>query len=63
MGFLDKVKNRAEQFKGQAKEAVGKDGRDNRMQAEGRVDRLKGSVKQAGEHLKDAAKDLRRGSK
>ncbi|MDX6741713.1 CsbD family protein [Actinocorallia sp. A-T 12471] len=59
MGFLDKMKNRAEQMKGRAKEAVGRDNRDRSMEAEGRADRLKGSAKQAGEHMKDAVRDIR----
>ncbi|ROO90288.1 CsbD-like protein [Actinocorallia herbida] len=59
MGFLDKMKNKAEQMKGHAKEATGKATHDKSMKDEGRVDRIKGSAKQAGEHLKDAAKDLR----
>jgi uncharacterized protein YjbJ (UPF0337 family) len=29
------------------------------MQAEGRHDRAKGQAKQAGEHLKDAARDVK----
>ncbi|GAB2819730.1 CsbD family protein [Actinocorallia aurea] len=59
MGFVDKMKNQAEKVKGRAKERMGHDTRDRSLQNEGRVDRIKGSAKQAGEHLKDAARDLR----
>lgn len=57
MGTEDKFSNKAEELKGRAKEAVG-DATDNEQwQAEGRAERVKGSMKQAGEKVKDAFRD------
>ena len=54
MGTDDKVSNKAEELKGKAKAAVG-DATDNEQwQAEGRAEQTKGSLKQAGEKVKDA---------
>ena len=54
MGADEKFENKAEELKGRAKEAVG-DATDNEQwQAEGRAERAKGSLKQAGEKVKDA---------
>lgn len=54
MGADEKFSNKAEEMKGRAKEAVG-DATDNEQwQAEGRAERAKGSLKQAGEKVKDA---------
>jgi uncharacterized protein YjbJ (UPF0337 family) len=60
MGFLDKLKNRATQAKGRAKESTGRETGDPYLEAEGRGDRAKGGAKQVGERAKDAAKDVRR---
>ncbi len=59
MGYTDKASNEAEQMKGKAKEWVGDKTDDENLQAEGAADRASGGVKQAGEHLKDAARDAR----
>ncbi len=54
MGADEKFDNKAEELKGRAKEAVG-DATDNEQwQAEGRAEQAKGSLKQAGEKVKDA---------
>jgi uncharacterized protein YjbJ (UPF0337 family) len=54
MGADEKFSNKAEEMKGRAKEAVG-DATDNEQwQAEGRAERAKGAMKQAGEKVKDA---------
>ncbi len=54
MGAEDKISNKAEELKGRAKEAIG-DATDNEQwQAEGRAERATGSLKQAGEKVKDA---------
>ncbi|SDH07842.1 CsbD-like [Lentzea fradiae] len=54
MGADEKFSNKAEELKGRAKEAVG-DATDNEQwQAEGRAERAKGALKQAGEKVKDA---------
>ncbi|MDX8036402.1 CsbD family protein [Lentzea sp. BCCO 10_0856] len=54
MGADDKFSNKADELKGRAKEAVG-DATDNEQwQAEGRAERAKADIKQAGEKVKDA---------
>ena len=56
MGADDKLSNKADELKGRAKEAVG-DATDNEQwQAEGRAERVKADIKQAGEKVKDAFK-------
>ncbi|CAM5535428.1 CsbD family protein (plasmid) [Streptomyces viridifaciens] len=57
MSASDKIENAAEKAKGAVKEGVGKVTRNERLQAEGKADKAKGDVKQAGEHVKDAFKD------
>lgn len=56
MGEQDKLKNTAEEKMGEAKEAMGKASGDEDLQAEGQKDQTKGSLKQAGEKVKDAFK-------
>ncbi|TCC30970.1 CsbD family protein [Kribbella speibonae] len=57
MDNKDKLQNAAESAKGKAKEAVG-DATDNEdLQAEGRAEKTKADLKQAGEKVKDAFKD------
>lgn len=58
MSYEDKVKNRAEETKGKIKERVGDLTDNERLEAEGMADRAKANVKQAGEHVKDAADDM-----
>ncbi|MEU4302975.1 CsbD family protein [Kitasatospora aureofaciens] len=57
MSASDKIENAAEKAKGAVKEGVGKVTGNERLQAEGKADKAKGDVKQAGEHVKDAFKD------
>jgi uncharacterized protein YjbJ (UPF0337 family) len=54
MGDKDKMENFAEEKVGEAKEAVGKVTDDEDLEAEGKTDQAKGSLKQAGEKAKDA---------
>jgi uncharacterized protein YjbJ (UPF0337 family) len=56
MGDKDKAQNFAEEKVGEAKEAVGKATDDESLEAEGQKDQTKGSLKQAGEKVKDAFK-------
>ncbi|MBM9458826.1 CsbD family protein [Nocardioides sp. zg-536] len=56
MGLDDKLKNSAEEKLGAGKEAVGKATDDKDLEAEGKGDQMKGSLKQAGEKVKDAFK-------
>ena len=58
MGLDDKIGNKAQEATGKVKEGVG-DATDNeKLQAEGAGDQAAAKAKQAGEHLKDAAKDI-----
>ena len=59
MGFDDKVDNKSEDLKGRAKEAAGAVTDDDELKNEGRADQAKSSVKQAGEHVKYAADDVK----
>ena len=56
MTTTDKAKNTAQQAKGKLKETVGKVSGNDKLRAEGKADQVKGSIKQAGEKLKDAFK-------
>jgi uncharacterized protein YjbJ (UPF0337 family) len=56
MSAIDKAKDKAQTAKGQVKEATGKATGDRSMEAEGKVDRVSGNLKQAGEKVKDAVK-------
>ncbi len=54
MSKKNKAKNTSQVAKGHVEEAVGKATGNDRLEAEGKVDRVAGHVKHAGEHLKDA---------
>jgi uncharacterized protein YjbJ (UPF0337 family) len=58
MGYDDKARNEAEQLKGKTKQWVGDKTDDRSLQAEGVKDEASGRAKNAGEHLKDAARDV-----
>ncbi len=56
MSGTDKLTNKIEELSGKGKQAVG-DATDNRdLQAEGKKEESKSSLKQAGENIKDAFK-------
>ncbi|MFC1406342.1 MULTISPECIES: CsbD family protein [Streptacidiphilus] len=57
MGTEDKAGNMADKLKGKVKEAAGKAVGNERLQAEGKGDQVKGDAKQAVEKAKDALKD------
>ena len=57
MGLDDKFENKKDELAGKAKERAGELSDDEEMAAEGRGQRAKGSLKQAGEKIKDAFKD------
>ena len=50
----NKARNAAQKVKGQVKEAAGRVTGDERLEAEGRSDKTKANLKQAGEKVKDA---------
>jgi uncharacterized protein YjbJ (UPF0337 family) len=56
MSGADKVKNNIEDLGGRAKEAIGRVTADEDTRNEGRADRAKSSLKDAGEKVKDAFK-------
>lgn len=56
MGIDDKADNKAEELKGKANKAIGDATDDKDLQAKGRAQEAKGSLKQAGEKVKDAFK-------
>jgi uncharacterized protein YjbJ (UPF0337 family) len=56
MGAVDKMKNTAQSAKGHVKESTGRATDDRSLEAEGKADQTAGSLKQAGENVKDAFK-------
>jgi uncharacterized protein YjbJ (UPF0337 family) len=56
MGIDDKADNKAEELKGKVKEKIGDATDDKDLQAKGRAQEAKGSLKLAGEKVKDAFK-------
>jgi uncharacterized protein YjbJ (UPF0337 family) len=56
MGIADKARNKAEEVKGQGKEAAGRVLDDDELKAEGKADQAVANIKQAGEKIKDAFK-------
>jgi uncharacterized protein YjbJ (UPF0337 family) len=56
MSLTDKAKNTAEKVTGKVKEATGKATGDRSLEAEGKGDKVAGSLKNAGENVKDAFK-------
>jgi uncharacterized protein YjbJ (UPF0337 family) len=59
MSFADKVEHKAEELKGAAKEKFG-DATDNeRLEAEGAADQTAANAKQAGDHVKEAGRNVR----
>jgi uncharacterized protein YjbJ (UPF0337 family) len=56
MGIDDKADNKAEELKGKGKKTIGDATDDEDLQAKGRAQEAKGSLKQAGEKVKDAFK-------
>jgi uncharacterized protein YjbJ (UPF0337 family) len=56
MSLTDKAKNVAQKAKGEVKEQTGKATDDRSLEAEGKGDQVAGSLKNAGENVKDAFK-------
>ena len=56
MGLGDKAQHKAEDLKGKAKEATGKATDNEHLEAEGKGDQTRASLKKAGEDVKDAFK-------
>ncbi|SEN19197.1 CsbD family protein [Actinacidiphila rubida] len=58
MSASDKAHAKTDQVKGKAKETAGHAVGNERLEAEGRADQAKGDAREAGEKIKDAAKDV-----
>ena len=56
MSATDKTKNKAQELAGKVKEKTGQATGDRHLQARGKADQAKASLKQAGEKVKDAFK-------
>jgi len=56
MSEADKIKNAAEKAAGKLEERAGKVTGDKSLEAEGKTDQTKASLKQTGEHAKDVFK-------
>lgn len=56
MGLDDKFDNKKDELAGKAKETAGEVTDDEQLESEGRGQRAKGNLKQAGEKVKDAFK-------
>ncbi|WP_327066421.1 CsbD family protein [Kitasatospora sp. NBC_01250] len=54
MSAGDTIENTADKAMGAIKEGVGKATGNERLQAQGKADQIKGDLKQVGEHVKDA---------
>lgn len=54
VGMGDKMDNKGDELKGQAKETAGKATDDDKLEAEGKGDQMGANIKQAGEKIKDA---------
>jgi uncharacterized protein YjbJ (UPF0337 family) len=59
MSFLDKIRNKLQMGRGRVKQEAGRASGDPYLQAEGKADRVSGSVKQVGEQVKDAGRNIR----
>ncbi|MEJ2869164.1 CsbD family protein [Actinomycetospora sp. OC33-EN08] len=56
MSGADKAENKGEELKGKVKESAGSAVGNESLEAEGKADQTKSSLKQAGEKVKDAFK-------
>jgi uncharacterized protein YjbJ (UPF0337 family) len=56
MSISEKIAHKAEAVKGSAKRMIGRIAGSRRLRAEGRADKAKGNLKQAGAKIKDATR-------
>ncbi len=59
MSTADKASNTTQDLKGKVKETVGSATGNDRLEAKGKSDRAKASVKDVGESVKDAGSNLK----
>ncbi|HVE97435.1 MAG TPA: CsbD family protein [Pseudonocardiaceae bacterium] len=57
MGMAAKIWNKVQELKGRANEAVGKATGNESLEAEGKIDQVKGNAKQVDEKGEDAFRD------
>ncbi len=57
MSNKDKAKNATQVFKGKLKETLGRKTGNQKLEASGDADQMKGNLKQAGEKVKDALQE------
>ena len=60
MSFADKMEGKARELRGRIKRNTGEVTGDRRLEAEGRAEEMGGSLRQAGEKIKDAFRGRRR---
>jgi uncharacterized protein YjbJ (UPF0337 family) len=58
MGMKDKLANKLQDLRGRGKEAVGSAVGNKDLETDGKVDQTKAGLKDAGEHVKDAASNV-----
>jgi uncharacterized protein YjbJ (UPF0337 family) len=58
MGLQDKIASKAEVLRGKVKEAAGRITGNPLLEVEGRLGQGRGNLKQAGEKVKDAGKNV-----
>ena len=58
MTFQKKIRNKFQITRGRAKQKLGRATGNRRLRAEGVADRIGGNVRQAGEQMRDAGRDL-----
>lgn len=58
MGLGDKLQNKAQEAAGKVQEKTGELTDNEKLQAKGLGNQAEAKTKQAGEHIKDAAKDV-----
>jgi uncharacterized protein YjbJ (UPF0337 family) len=59
MGMDDKAENEATDLKGKVKESAGKATGNDSLESEGKADQGEAKMKKAGEHVKDAADNVK----
>ena len=58
MGWEDKLDNAKDEAVGRAQEGIGRATNDEEMEREGQKEKAKSKLKQAGENVKDAVRDV-----
>jgi uncharacterized protein YjbJ (UPF0337 family) len=56
---MNKLRNKFQMGQGRVKQEAGRAAGDPYLEAEGKADRVTGSVKQVGEQVKDAGRNIR----